>query len=208
VDFALHRRSRRPLRSSAARRDEADDAAALQPRIRPPLRNDFIAYGKRLGFRDVRGFRGFGFALALRFLSLLFRKFLLALRKSIVGTGQVWIPYDSRQHIQRRFGSRVARIPPSGKLITDVARGMSPHPVLIGGSSVLGVSKCGRTERDHMKEARWQLQPSSYCSLTVRDQTSQSTWLFDPTQAGERNPIRGTAALRCACRYRSGSGCT
>jgi len=44
----------------------------------------------------------------------------------------------------------VARIPPSGKLITDVARGMSPHPVLIGGSSVLGVSKCGRTERDHM----------------------------------------------------------
>jgi len=67
---------------------------------RLPLRDHFFVYGERLGFRGGRGFLGLGFALALSFLSLLFCKFLLAFRKSIVGAGQVSIPYESRKNLE------------------------------------------------------------------------------------------------------------
>jgi hypothetical protein len=51
--------------------------------------DDLFACGRIRGFRIGGGLIGLGLLLALRFFFLLFRKVLLALRKSIVGFSQV-----------------------------------------------------------------------------------------------------------------------
>lgn len=67
------------------------------------LRDHFLVYAERLGFRGGRGFLGLGFALALRFLALLFCKFLLAFRKTIVWAGQASIPCEIRKNLEYRI---------------------------------------------------------------------------------------------------------